>query len=357
MIDEDYWQNIGPGPERLPTFGRGGEQACLDIRRLSGRLPLDRKAGDMPGLDQLLPEDFFQASGTVFAVLDAGCLEGLPDLMEEEELVHANLFSGSLAETASDLAPYLVQLPRGSDLLKGLMTSKGDGSVAPGAYWGAQAGVFIRSSLSLHDLRRHLRRFLRVVDSGGKPYFFRFWQPECAEAYFRLLERNPAKTARWFFPHHLQGRLEALWLPVRTADGEEYLVGVEPSAALAEVPAESGEFRLSASEADAFRQVQWRRDVARISGMLRTSFPDRVETAPGRTAALCDRTMRRMAAQGFVHLDMLYMFCVWELHFGPGFETRDPTGSIAGLLAAQGSPEWRFARIKDAMLALEAQEV
>jgi hypothetical protein len=354
VSEPDYWQDIGGD---IPKAGRDGlVGAALDAQRFKGKLPLRREIGQDSEIDKLLPKDFLQDSGTVFAVLDAGCLDGLVGLVEAERLTHESLFSGELAETAREAAPFIVELPQGSNLLRYLLTTKGDGSVGAGALWGAQAGMFIRSTLSLPRLRQHLRRFLRVLDPEGSAHFFRFWQPECAELYFSGLAERPATAARWFFPHGMKGWIEALWLPVRNTDGEEYLVHILPATGLNTVEPEAGFFQLAHADIEAFRLLQWRRDVARISDQLLRAFPERAKTMRPSLPALTEATMRRVMAKGFYHLDMLYMFCAWELHYGPGFENRDVSGAIAALMSGDGAAEWRFARIKDAMMELEAQQ-
>jgi hypothetical protein len=353
VSEPDYWQNIGGDNPAARRNGLVG--AALATKRFKGKLPLRREIGQDVAIDQLLPKDFLQDSGTIFAVLDAACMDGLVALVEAERLAHESLFSGELAETAKEASPLVVELPLASNLLQNLLTIKRDGGVGAGAIWGAQTGIFIRSTLGLARLRQHLRRFMRVLDPTGGAHFFRFWQPEYAELYFSGLADRPAMAARWFFPHDMTGQLEALWLPVRNTDGEDYLVQIQPAAGLDAVAPEAGFFRLAPTDIEAFRLLQWRRDVVRLSEKLALAFPDRAKASRPPLAALTETTMRRMMANGFYHLDMLYMFCAWELHYGPGFEAMDASGSLARLISSQGTAEWRFARIKDAMIELEAQ--
>lgn len=329
---------------------------ALRLHQFRGPLPLRKKIGQ--GLTPLdaLPAGFFTADTRIFALLDAACLEGLPELLRAEDLPHKSLFSGKLADSAEGAAPYLVELHPHSNLLRALLSDREDRSTGPGAFWAAQAGIFLATRLTLDALRQHLRRFLRVLDPDGAAYFFRFWQPACAEAYFAGLADRPARAARWFYPHDRTGRIEALWFPVRDATGADYLTQCLPGPALAHLAPEGGNFRLDRQDIAIFRRMQWQRDVARLADRLRAAWPDKIAADPAQAAQFCEPVMRRMIALGFAHLDMLYLFCVWEAHFGPAFETRDPSGRLARLLdPAAGPAEWRFARIRGTMTELEAE--
>ena len=126
MADEDYWQNIGAdaanGKGPLPV-------SAVEIKRFDEGLPVVQKIGQAVTSREVLPDDFFSPDGAIFAVLDASCLESLPVLLDAEGLEHVSLFSGELANVAGDAAPYLVRLPKESDLLRALLTTSEDGKV------------------------------------------------------------------------------------------------------------------------------------------------------------------------------------------------------------------------------------
>ncbi|WP_412074271.1 DUF4123 domain-containing protein [Tritonibacter mobilis] len=353
MADEDYWQNIGADA----ADGKGPSPvSAVEIKRFDEGLPVVQKIGQAVTPQEVLPDDFFSPDGAIFAVLDASCLESLPVLLEAEGLEHVSLFSGELASVAGDAAPYLVRLPQESDLLRALLTTSEDGKVKAGAFWAAQAGIFVQTSLSLSQLRTHLRRFMRVLDAHERAYFFRFWEPVCAEAYFAGLDTRASKAARWFHPHDMSEPLMAMWFPVHALDGANSLVRCTPNRELKHVTPERGGFRLDQADLEIFSHLQWRRDVGLIADRLRETpfekdLPDRDQLL-----MLCDATMRRMIGYGFTHLDMLYLLCVWEVQYGPTFEQQKDAKSVLQIMRRMEKPaEWRFAQIKDEMIAREAE--
>ena len=237
------------------------------------------------------------------------------------------------------------------------MTTSGDGTIKAGAFWAAQTGIFVQATLSLEQMRIHLRRFMRVLDAHERAYFFRFWEPACSEAYFSGLNARAEKAARWFFPHDMPGALKALWFPVRDASGEEYLARCQPNGELTQATPERGSFRLDQADLEIFSHLQWRRDVGLIAGKLReTPFENELPDQE-QLFVLCDATMRRMIGYGFVQLDMLYLFCVWEVQHGPTFEQQKEAMPVLQIIGRMDKPaEWRFAQVKDEMIAREAKQ-
>lgn len=136
-------------------------------------LPIDGRAlGNEMSKDAVAI--LFGGREKVFAILDAGCIVGLTNMMENEGLHFVSLSSGELAEEAADTAPYLVEMTPTSRRLRALLTSTGTGEPRAGSLWGAQAGEFSRSRATLTQMRSHLRLFMRVMDANNHPYFLRF---------------------------------------------------------------------------------------------------------------------------------------------------------------------------------------
>ena len=111
MAEDDYWLNIGAD---LSQEGVHTLPGAIEAERFKEGLPLVQKMGQVALPQDILPDDFFCEDGTIFAVLDAGCLEDLPVLFEAENLAYVSLFSGELATSAREAAPYLVELTRDS---------------------------------------------------------------------------------------------------------------------------------------------------------------------------------------------------------------------------------------------------
>lgn len=94
------------------------------------------------------------ADGRLYAIVDAARHEKILWMLQESVDDHQNLFEGQPGRVLDDVAPYLVRLSDRSDLLDRLLAGG----------WGDAWGVFLRSSESPKEVRRHLRRFLMVQD-------------------------------------------------------------------------------------------------------------------------------------------------------------------------------------------------
>ncbi|MCP4339752.1 MAG: DUF4123 domain-containing protein [Desulfobulbaceae bacterium] len=80
--------------------------------------------------------------------------------------------------------PYLVQLKREDTFTQWLLDSG----------WGKSRCVFVRSSASLNELKRHFRTFLKVYNEQAKSYFFRFYDPRVMRVYLPTCNAEEIKT-------------------------------------------------------------------------------------------------------------------------------------------------------------------
>lgn len=102
-----------------------------------------------------------------YAILDAASIEGLLDkLYDTPGLKFECLFTGDLPPDMAYVAPYLVELPEGSDFARWVLSG-----------WGQHWGVYVLSQAELPELWRHLRTLTRVYDPEGQPMYFRFYDP------------------------------------------------------------------------------------------------------------------------------------------------------------------------------------
>ncbi len=97
-----------------------------------------------------------------------------------------SLYEGWQGDGLADVAPYLVELPAGCRFVE---TLAADG-------WGHSWGVFVVTPDDFFSLRRHLRRFLRVVDHDGKRLLFRYYDPRVMRAW--LPTCTPDETRSFF---------------------------------------------------------------------------------------------------------------------------------------------------------------
>ena len=125
--------------------------------------------------------DFLTSDGSyVYAVLDAGRVFGLPERLETSGLEHSCLYEDDAG--LEDVAPWLVSLQTDTSFCRSLFMA-GD---APGCLWSREPGIFVRTTMPLARLRKHLRRFTRVMDETGRKRLFRFWDPRVIGRYMPL---------------------------------------------------------------------------------------------------------------------------------------------------------------------------
>lgn len=110
---------------------------------------------------------------TVYMLLDAARDRRIYRALQETVLEHRCLFTGKLHPALQAASPYLVELHPEATLFR-FVLEKG---------WGNAWGTFVISSAGMEELRRHFRRFLRVVDENGKKLFFRFYDPRVLRLY------------------------------------------------------------------------------------------------------------------------------------------------------------------------------
>jgi hypothetical protein len=109
----------------------------------------------------------------LFAVLDAARDRRVLQLLRESVEECRSLYEGTEGEVLEEQAPHLVHLPPGSELLE-LLVREG---------WGKSWGVYLTCTLPLLEVRRHLRKLLRVRLEGREGwYYLRFYDPRVLRA-------------------------------------------------------------------------------------------------------------------------------------------------------------------------------
>ncbi len=154
-----FWHE-GASPPPEPEEETVAERAHLDLWAETGLLPKQIREQALTTL-QSEPEH-------LYGVFDAAKCERIVELLRESVERYQSLYEGVDGETFEEEAPYLVQLPKDSRLLRVL--------VAEG--WGKRWGIYVASSRSFREVRRHLRRFLLVYEEAEKRrLYFRFYDP------------------------------------------------------------------------------------------------------------------------------------------------------------------------------------
>ena len=116
----------------------------------------------------------FESEGTsLFAVLDGARDPLVLNILTSSGAEHDCLFSGRLDPALRTAAPYLVRLLPGSALCESLIEQG----------WGRAWGLYVAARGDLHQVRRHLRSFLRVETEDRKKLFFRYYDPRVLRAF------------------------------------------------------------------------------------------------------------------------------------------------------------------------------
>jgi len=109
----------------------------------------------------------------LYAILDAARDTRIYSRLAESEVAAASLFRGEKAQELASVAPYLVALQRDNSFTDWLFTYG----------WGNSWGIIIESSAGPADLRRNFQSLIMVYDEGGKPLYFRYYDPRVFRVY------------------------------------------------------------------------------------------------------------------------------------------------------------------------------
>jgi hypothetical protein len=125
---------------------------------------------------------------TVYALLDGARDERIYPFVLACGLPHRCLFEGTIAPELTEVAPYLVELAQDHPFTEQIIREG----------WGQSWGIFVSTPAPLEDVRRHLRRFLRVETEDKKKMMFRYYDPRVLRVY--LPTCTPDELATLFGP-------------------------------------------------------------------------------------------------------------------------------------------------------------
>jgi hypothetical protein len=126
-----------------------------------------------PNLRRLQQLLFASEHESTYAILDGASVPELPARLLDTKADFTCLYRGELAPDMAEVAPYLVKLRRDSPVTEFVLTEG----------WGQHWGIFAVTPTGLEDLRRHLRRFLRVRDHNDQILYFRYYDPRVLQVY------------------------------------------------------------------------------------------------------------------------------------------------------------------------------
>ncbi len=278
--------NVKPLPAHLgvDTTEQATSAEGLEISSLPVT-PLDRQFGVWPlralpaVLEQVIWPDGSSAGRKMFAVLDAAKFFDLPLLLAKEGLQHRCLFSGAALEDWGDVAPWLVELSPGSDLLRNLMTR----SEQSHHLWDLRPGVFIYGDVSLEDLWRHLRRFTQVRAPQGGKLFFRFWDADTLSLHMRGI----CEDAHWLHAFGTIGDKPLTFMTTQTESVVLFAVSPRMCGTRTKTPE-----LLPNPVLALMRQERWARFQRRLIQLLQAQHPQEV-------AGISDADLNEFSNQGY----------------------------------------------------------
>lgn len=94
------------------------------------------------------------------------------------------LFDGQAQDDLGDVAPWLVELTRYSDVWDWFCK---DG-------FGKNWGIFIHSRLTLAKLKVQMKKFIKIEDEDGELYFFKFYRPQHLNTYLPVFDAKQLES-------------------------------------------------------------------------------------------------------------------------------------------------------------------
>ncbi|MCE8417711.1 DUF4123 domain-containing protein [Rhodovulum sulfidophilum] len=260
-MTDDFWSLVGNGRQDAPA-----STSMLHHEIICKVTPLDRQLGRWPKISvpEALQETLFSDSNLdskspsqmlVYALLDSAASPELAARIEDLGEPHCCLFQGAAAVELRDVAPWLVQLNPKGTLTRQLFSDSG----MPMDLWSCRPGIFLRSQLSLPDLRGHLRRLTRVQSPETKRWsYFRFWEPDMISAF--LLNTDTHNLLAFF-----QGGFE-LHLPDTQGRWHRFRLASQPET----MPA--ARLRLTERDRNTLRAAVSERHLAELFDWVRSNF-------------------------------------------------------------------------------------
>ncbi len=123
----------------------------------------------------------------VYAVLDGARDPAIHKAVLASGLPQACLYAGKIPDELVEVAPYLVKLEPDAPFTAALLEA-----------WGKSWGIFALTTATLEEMRRHLRKYLKVQDEKGQTLIFRFYDPRVLSVF--LPTCNGGELASLFGP-------------------------------------------------------------------------------------------------------------------------------------------------------------
>jgi hypothetical protein len=149
--------------------------------------PESRRVID-PAAAARLIEHVFYGDDSLYLLLDAARDPAVYGAVRSCGVPSACLYDGKLPPALAEVAPYVVELRARHPFTRRVLAEG----------WGGSWGCLVGTPVALPDLRRHLRRFLRVETEDQRKLLFRFYDPRVLRRY--LPTCTPDELGTFFGP-------------------------------------------------------------------------------------------------------------------------------------------------------------
>jgi len=259
----------------------------------------------------------------LYGLLDAARVMGLVEILEASGLPHRCLFTGKAQEELADSAPWLVELPTDSSLLRRLFTT----TEQPDGLAQLEAGILIRSRAALPVLHRHLRRFTRLRDNDGSWFFFRYWSPPISTG---LLSMGNVADIDAFVSPFFPSDQDALALICPSRHGVSVLTRVPDTQGPKAAP------QLTQPVVAHLRQLRREETFEEIIEISLRHVSTDISVTDIEMAAHLRTHRDKWFRMGFYQKGHLAKLCCWEAMLGPNFIDNHDQGEINRLIKTSG---------------------
>jgi len=121
-----------------------------------------------------------QQSTHTYSILDAARIFGEMETARTLQTNFLSLYMGSSEELLGSVAPYLFAYQPDSDFAKWLLENG----------WGNSWGIFIKTNLTIEEVRKHFRKFVLVKTEDGKELYFRFYDPRVLRIFLPTCDKQ-----------------------------------------------------------------------------------------------------------------------------------------------------------------------
>lgn len=311
-----------------------------------------------------------------FAILDGASIKDIESILPSRTSNYRSLFYRIQADEyfSEESAPYLIELD--STLLAWLLDD----------FYGKAKVSFYQSNKSLDELALHFSQYIVIhveetaEHEAGEAYLA-FYDPRVLAGFVRGLGVN---RADFFKPLHCiyaekehEPDTQLSWMRDNKGICHETVYALNAKKVLSTKPLEMevqneeqkgilypntqensyASILITPYMQNALNQHEQQRDIEQMTYDLKKQFPNRFKDKNyQKMISTVSKGVKRMQQYGFVSYDKLFTLSAWELHYGAGYEQRDPKGILANICGYPTTDEdKKFTQFKNRVEQLNLQ--